>query len=587
MPLHYAALGNSIEVLRFLIQRSTWLAAADAADDTALHLAARHGWLQGVQLLLGADSAIDVPNKRGLTALGEAVAAGQVAVAQALIKAGADVGWRASGYTLLHIAAGVGRADMLQVLLQHQAAAALVNDADNSDSATPLHAAAMTGSAACVELLLQHEADASAAGTGQLLAWELVPTDSSSPAVQQLRKQLQEAAGVAPGAVSKVKPRVSELNPAASPSSTAGTAVSSRRDGTKSKIARAVAEGVHASADPVAAYAAQFAKLNGTEQGRKVDTFARTSGAELAQLDFLTDEARQAISQVRRAHQLLSCYRAVAALRTDEQFQEDASDAAVQSALQEMALRNNMEKYKDDRQVMSVAAKLKKFHTVIQEAGGIRLGLQDVLVKPGQSLTQLVDQDTQQIEGLTAAAAAARRAAVAAITGRPAATISSSVAESNTAAVQSAPAAAGVAARQSTGGVKKGSLGHTAGAAATVSSEISPAEPLEAARPDKLDLDAELQQHRKQRIAAAPKHPDDMAFWERTRYEVVNSFKQAVKIMCMVLLIWGVMWCLGLLPGQGDPVELERRMLAAMQARQGQEDPAAQQGVEDAGHSEL
>eukprot|EP00878_Enallax_costatus_P034356 GHUV01038086.1.p1 GENE.GHUV01038086.1~~GHUV01038086.1.p1 ORF type:complete len:261 (+),score=86.63 GHUV01038086.1:1010-1792(+) len=201
-------------------------------------------------------------------------------------------------YTLLHIAAGVGRADMLQVLLQHQAAAALVNDADNSDSATPLHAAAMTGSAACVELLLQHEADASAAGTGQLLAWELVPTDSSSPAVQQLRKQLQEAAGVAPGAVSKVKPRVSELNPAASPSSTAGTAVSSRRDGTKSKIARAVAEGVHASADPVAAYAAQFAKLNGTEQGRKVDTFARTSGAELAQLDFLTDEARQAISQV-------------------------------------------------------------------------------------------------------------------------------------------------------------------------------------------------------------------------------------------------------------------------------------------------
>ena len=57
----------------------------------------RHGWLQGVQLLLAADAAVDVPNKRVLTALGEAVAAGHLAVAQALIEAGADVRWRASG----------------------------------------------------------------------------------------------------------------------------------------------------------------------------------------------------------------------------------------------------------------------------------------------------------------------------------------------------------------------------------------------------------------------------------------------------------------------------------------------------------
>lgn len=118
---------------------------------------------------------------------------------------------------------------------------------------------------------------------------------------------------------------------------------------------------------------------------------------------------------------------------------------------------------------MSVTVKLKKFHTVVQEAGGIRLGLQDILVKPGQSLAQLVDQDTQQIEGLTAAAAAARRAAVAAITGQPAGSE-----ENSEAAEQPAVSVAGVAGG---GGVKKGFLGKAAEVVGKVSSEITAEEP--------------------------------------------------------------------------------------------------------------
>lgn len=57
----------------------------------------RTGWLQGLQLLLAASPALDVPNKRGLSALGEAVAGGNLAAAEMLIKSGADVCWRASG----------------------------------------------------------------------------------------------------------------------------------------------------------------------------------------------------------------------------------------------------------------------------------------------------------------------------------------------------------------------------------------------------------------------------------------------------------------------------------------------------------
>lgn len=71
---------------------------------------------------------------------------------------------------------------------------------------------------------------------------------------------------------------------------------------------------------------------------------------------------------------------------------------------------------------MSVAAKLKKFHAVLQECGGVRMGLPDVLVKPGQTLEQLMAQDAKQVEGLTAAAAQARSSAVEAIAGRRAAT---------------------------------------------------------------------------------------------------------------------------------------------------------------------
>jgi hypothetical protein len=48
--------------------------------------------------------------------------------------------------------------------------------------------------------------------------------------------------------------------------------------------------------------------------------------------------------QVHRANQLLAVYRAVAALRADEGFQEDAADPAVQAALTDMGHNNNMDK---------------------------------------------------------------------------------------------------------------------------------------------------------------------------------------------------------------------------------------------------
>lgn len=70
--------------------------------DTAVHCCllacpCRKGWLDGVKLLLAAGAEADLPNKRGLSALGEAIAGGHVEAAEALVAAGADPSWRASG----------------------------------------------------------------------------------------------------------------------------------------------------------------------------------------------------------------------------------------------------------------------------------------------------------------------------------------------------------------------------------------------------------------------------------------------------------------------------------------------------------
>lgn len=50
-----------------------------------------------MRLLLAAGAEVDVANKRGLSALGEAVAGGHADAAEALLGAAADPNWRSAG----------------------------------------------------------------------------------------------------------------------------------------------------------------------------------------------------------------------------------------------------------------------------------------------------------------------------------------------------------------------------------------------------------------------------------------------------------------------------------------------------------
>ena len=94
-------------------------------------------------------------NAKGESPLMIAAIKGDIAVADQLIKKGADV--NKTGWTPLHYAASGGNADIIKLLLEKNA----YIDAESPNGTTPLMMASMYGSTAAVKLLLTDGADAS------------------------------------------------------------------------------------------------------------------------------------------------------------------------------------------------------------------------------------------------------------------------------------------------------------------------------------------------------------------------------------------------------------------------------------------
>ena len=85
-PLHYAASGGHIEVMKLLLSHSAYIDAESPNQTTPLMMAAMYGSPQAVELLLAEGADASLKNQKGMTALDFADAADKQASAKLLVR---------------------------------------------------------------------------------------------------------------------------------------------------------------------------------------------------------------------------------------------------------------------------------------------------------------------------------------------------------------------------------------------------------------------------------------------------------------------------------------------------------------------
>lgn len=251
----------------------------------------RHGHLEATKQLLAGACKLDPQNQRRLTPLAEAVTNGHLAVAKLLASQGANAAVQPRGYTVLHLAAGMGNLEAAQYCLAELKADP--NARGLRDGATPLHAACSSGRPGVVEALLAHGGDAGARDSNGRCPGNYIARDLDLETAQQLRQMVGSsgpgaddatttsgAAAADGGSLSVIQ---GNCPPSASPNSTVA-AVSSQ-------TLRA------AGVDPASLnrldFAAAFGKLSVDDQIRKVNSWARLTAGELRDLAYLSAEHKK------------------------------------------------------------------------------------------------------------------------------------------------------------------------------------------------------------------------------------------------------------------------------------------------------
>ena len=158
-PLHIATLhgylDNASQNIRLLCEKGADISAVNTYGAQAIHLAASHGWIESLEVLLALGAQVDAetesideeihrltgtPSKvpsptSGITPLMVSIQEGFSAVVTCLLKRGADVNFTtADGYTPLHLSAHPWwseNTEIVETLLAHGADKTVRNDADD------------------------------------------------------------------------------------------------------------------------------------------------------------------------------------------------------------------------------------------------------------------------------------------------------------------------------------------------------------------------------------------------------------------------------------------------------------------------
>ena len=151
-----AAKMDNEQAVKQLIARGFDVNTIDPDSQTALMIALREPSPKVAELLVNQPGMnLNVLNAKGESALMLAAFAGQLDIAETMIKKGADV--NKTGWTPLHYAATAGQAALVRLLLENYA----YIDAESPNASTPLMMASMYGTPATVKLLLDEGADIS------------------------------------------------------------------------------------------------------------------------------------------------------------------------------------------------------------------------------------------------------------------------------------------------------------------------------------------------------------------------------------------------------------------------------------------
>lgn len=118
--VHKAASTGNLDELKYLESKGSSLVQPDTDQSTPLHLAAYRGNKEVVDYLLSRPGMLKDPvDKRGITPVMLAAAAGHAEVLQSLVQAGCSVALKAQdGSTALHKAAAQGHLACVEALLQ-------------------------------------------------------------------------------------------------------------------------------------------------------------------------------------------------------------------------------------------------------------------------------------------------------------------------------------------------------------------------------------------------------------------------------------------------------------------------------------